>query len=162
MAHFLEGNIREDVDRRGLVLALRTSEFHGCVRCPVIANHPISRFAAQINIDLALSLTIENLLRFQISSNFRTQHSDSESALILSHLRLIADVQFRPDARGRCLPLFDFSIGKSGEEQSSARENEKNKKDEFGGASHAASCHANFEFAIIELVIEIVRLQCPP
>jgi len=161
MPHFLERNVGEDVGRRSFRLVLGMSKFQRGVSCPVIANHSIPRFAAQINNDLALSLRVENLLRFQISHNFRTRHSDSKSTLILSHLRLIADVQFRPDARGGRLPLFDFSIGKSSEEQS-RHQNGKNKQDDFGGASHAASCHANSEFAINGLVIEIFRPQCPP
>src|SRR5579864_7136180 len=116
MPHFPERNVGEDVDRRGLGLALTMTEFHGHVSCPVIANQPIPRFTAQINTDLPLSLPVENLSRFQEFRNLRTRHSDSKSALILSHLRLIADVEFRPDPRGSRLPLFDFSIGKSCEE----------------------------------------------
>jgi hypothetical protein len=159
MPHFLERNVDEDVDRRGLGLALRMTEFHGHVSCPIIANQPIPRFAAQINTDLSLSLPVKNLSRFQVFRNLRTRHSDSKSALILSHLRLIADVQFRPDARGSRLPLFDFSIGKSTKEQNPRHNKEKG---DFGGASHAASCHATSEFAINALVVEIFRPQCPP
>jgi hypothetical protein len=162
MPHSPERNVGEDVDRRRLGLVLRVTEFHGHVSCPVVANQPIPRFAAQINTDLSLSLPVKNLSRFQIFRNLRTRQSDSESALILSHLRLIADVQFRPDARGSRLPLSDFSIGKSSEGQNPRHQNGKNKQDDFGGASHAASCHASSEFAINGLVIEIVRPQCPP
>jgi hypothetical protein len=162
MPHFLQRNVGKDVGRRSFRLVLGMSKFNRGVSGPVIANHPIPRFAAQINNDLALRLPVENLSRFQVFRNLRTRHSGSKSALILSHLRLVADVQFCPGARGSCLPLFDFSIGKSSEEQDPRHQNGKNRQDDFGGASHAASCHANFEFAINGLVIEIVRPQCPP
>ena len=162
MPHLPKRNVNENVERRGPGLALRMTEFHRHVSRPVIANHPIPRFAAQINNDLALSLPVESFLRFQISSDFRARHSDSESTLILSHLRLIADVQVGPDARGSRLPLFDSLTAVSGEEQSPRPQNGKNKKDDFGGTSHAASCHASSGFAINGLVIKIFRPQCPP
>jgi|SRR5579864_2921230 len=162
MTHSFERNVDQNVERRGFGLVLGVTEFHGHVSYPVIANHPIPRFAAQINNDLALSLPVENLLRFQISPNLRARHSDSKSALKPSHLRLIADVQFRPDPRGSRLPLFDFLIGISSKEQSPRHQDGKNKQDDFGGASHAASCHASSEFAMNGLVVEIFRPQCPP
>jgi hypothetical protein len=133
MTHSFERNVDENVERRGFSLVFWVTEFHGHVSYPVIANQAIPWFAAQINRDLSLSLPVENLLRFQISSNLRTRHSDSESALILSHLRLIADVQFGPDVRGGRLPLFDLWIGISSEEQRRGHKNGENKKDDFGG-----------------------------
>jgi len=138
VAHFLEGKVGEGVGRRSFGWVLGMSKFHRGVSCPVIANHPIPRFAAQINNDLALSLPVENPSRFQVFRNLRTRHSDSKSALILSHLRPVADVQFRPDPRGSRFPSFDFLIGVSSEEQNSRHQYGKNKQDDFGGASHAA------------------------
>ena len=108
MTHFLERNVDENVERRGFGLVFWVAEFHGHVSYPVIANQAIHWFAAQINRDLSFSLPVENLLRFQISSNLRTRHSYSKSPLILLHLLLVADVEFGPDARGSRLPLFDL------------------------------------------------------